>query len=172
MTRLEELEQEIDKEVEKFRLEINKFKVEIEKLKKEVELEELKESKKESKWKPIKEGEIYCFRTVTGVVKEWTYYNNQEHNYIIENQPIFKTKSECARYWHFMDTVKEKSYEFSKEEWEDGDVSKWRIDYEDERFITSEWCSMRVIGGIYFKSRNEAQYIIDNFKDELMEYWI
>jgi hypothetical protein len=171
MTRIEELEQSIDEAVEKFRLEINKHKAEIEKLKKEVALAELKESKKEGKWKP-QNGDECHYRKHWGGFDYYIWEDTDTDNYMYKNIPMFPTREACEKYWHFMDTVKEKSYEFSKEEWEDGNVSKWRIDYEDERFITSEWCSMRVIGGIYFKSRNDAQYIIDNFKDELMEYWI
>lgn len=137
-------------------------------------LAELKESKKEGKWKPTKEGEIYYCRTVTGVVMAWSYYDNQEHNYIIENQPIFKTKSECERYWNFMDTVKEKSYEFSREELEDTHIDKYFIkyDFDNKEFAVDGHRFTKVFNAPYFKTEEDAQYIIDNFKDELMEYWI
>ena len=90
-------------------------------------LAELKESKKE-KWKPEK-GEEYWFRGTDcdylgrqnkGAYDEWR----------INHLPIFKTDRECRKYWHFMDTVKEKSYEFSKEEWEDNSFYKYEIYYD------------------------------------------
>ena len=169
MTKIEEIEQKLNELERELKNTVNAIE---ENIGNEIDnlrgaLVELKESKKEGKWKPKECDEIW-FRNMTGKAS-YLYY---QEGIDIKSNLVFPTKEECERYWHFMDTVKEKSYEFSKEEWEDGDVSKWRIDYEAERFITSEWCSMRVIGGIYFKSRNDAQYIIDNFKEELMEYWI
>ena len=52
----------------------------------------------------------------------------------------------------FKDTVKEKSYEFSDLEWRNDDIKHF--------------------GMVYFKDKESAQYIIDNFKEELMEYWL
>ena len=136
-------------------------------------LAELKESKKEGKWKP-KEGEDYWFRNSFGnnICETSTdcYIDRWRSNHMI----IFPTKEKCERYWHFMDTVKEKSYEFSKEEWENGDILKNFIHY-DSLYDTlkvdfEDIC--KSVGTIYFKTKEDAQYIIDNFKDELMEFWI
>ena len=134
-------------------------------------LAELKESKKE-KWKP-QIGEKYWFRSTDNFIG-WLIYNFQGDEWRINNLPIFPTEEECVRYWHFMDTVKEKSYEFSKEEWENQDINKYTIFY---RFQDKEWnigydWSTKFFGKIYFKTKEDAQYIIDNFKEELMEYWI
>ncbi len=137
-------------------------------------LAELKESKKE-KWKP-KATEEYWFRSDdTGEIENvFRYEGDDWDDYRVNNVPIFKTREECEKYWHFMDTVKEKSYEFSKEEWEDGDIiknfiyydslyDKWTVDFED---------ICKSFGTVYFKTKEDAQYIIDNFKEELMEYWL
>lgn len=168
MTRIEELEQSIDESVEKFRLEINKFKAEIENIK---ALAELKESKKE-KWKP-KDGETFWFRNFRGESESYVHEDFfTTDKWLINNLPIFSNKEECERYWHFMDTVKEKSYEFSEEEWEDEDIKKWRINCEKGIFTIDRWSSLRTIGAIYFKTESDAQYIIDNFKEELLKYWI
>ena len=170
MTRIEELEQSIDESVEKFRLEINKFKAEIEHIK---ALAELKESKKE-KWKP-KEGEEYWFRTTDNQIG-YRYYKigcvNDEWR--INNIPIFKTQLECEKYWHFMDTVKEKSYEFSKEEWDDDSLYKYHIRYQyyDKKIEVDSYTRTKIVGTIYFKTEEDAQYIIDNFKEELLKYWL
>ena len=111
MTRIEELEQIINETAEKFNKEINKFKAEIEHIK---ELAELKESKKESKRKPAM-SENYWFRNDYGDVDFCQWYDTDIVNWRYNNLPTFKTEEGCRRYWHFMDTVKEKSYEFSKE---------------------------------------------------------
>ena len=143
------------------------------------ELAELKESKKEGKWKPEK-GEEFWYRTSNGETM-WSSRGTADpfSEWKINNLPIFKTNEDCKRYWHFMDTVKEKSYEFSKEEWEDSSIEKHFIcrdydeyDEEEEVFVVLADEFYKHCGSIYFKTREDAQYIIDNFKDELMEYWI
>ena len=135
-------------------------------------LAELKESKKE-KWKP-QIGEKYWFRSTDNFIG-WLINNCQSDEWRINNIPVFPTKEECERYWHFMDTVKEKSYEFSKEEWEKGNrLLKYYIEFwtTENEFRVEKCAVTKGLGAIYFKSFNDAQYIIDNFKDELMEYWI
>ena len=137
------------------------------------ELAELKESKKEGKWKP-KHNEEYWFVNSSGDVVCWVYENNTVSGWQVENLPVFPTKEACEKYYRFMDTVKEKSYEFSKEEWEDKVMPKWRIDYlfNVKKFKVDNTYSIYSTGTIYFKSKEDAQYIIDNFKEELMTYWL
>lgn len=139
-------------------------------------LEELKESKKEGKWLP-KEHEKFWFRDTAGD-SCYCYYakGKSNHDWKINNLPIFPTKEACERYWYFMDIVKEKSYEFSKEEWNNVTLEKYHIvcdyGYSVKKFIIQMNYQYKVLGTIYFKTEEDAQYIIDNFKDELMEYWI
>ena len=139
-------------------------------------LAELKESKKEAKnlkWKPTY-GDDYWFRNVSGSfeISNWEDDDIDAGRY--KNIPLFMTEEECKRYWHFMDTVKGKSYEFSKEEWEDKVMPKWRIDYlfNVKKFKVDNTYSIYSTGTIYFKSKEDAQYIIDNFKEELLKYWL
>ena len=141
-------------------------------------LAELKESKKEGKWKPELD-KLYWYRGDEGINLFDTWENDETDEWRRKNLKIFETEEACERYWHFMDTVKEKSYEFSKEEWEDDAIEKIYICHdfdkfneEDEDFIVLEDVDYKHCGSIYFKAREDAKYIIDNFKDELMEYWI
>ena len=133
-------------------------------------LAELKESKKEGKWKP-KDGEIYWYRNSFGQI---CYETEGNEEWQTKNIPIFKNCETCKRYWCFMDTVKEKSYEFSKEEWENVDIPKFIVkrNYEKDYFEVGCFQSIKYFNTTYFKTEEDAQYIIDNFKDELMEYWI
>ena len=73
-----------------------------------------------------------------------------------------------------MDTVKEKSYEFSKEEWAKCSIEKYYIyrDFRNDTLHIAYDCNCGGLNGIYFKDKESAQYIIDNFKDELMEYFL
>ena len=137
-------------------------------------LAELKESKKEGKWKP-KSAEEYWFRnTDKGEIESICRYEGDDwDDWRVNNISIFKTEEECRRYWNFMDTVKEKSYEFSKEEWERED-NKYMIayDFDFESFYVDSVLNRKYFGEIYFKEKSDAQYIIDNFKEELMEYFV
>lgn len=153
MTKIEELEQKLN-ECQK-------------------ELAELKESKKEGKWKPEYKNK-YWIRDDGGEIGFDVWDNHEIDIWRYNNLPIFPTKEECERYWHFMDTVKEKSYEFSELDWRDDDIAKWVVEYDyltnqlragDHRYI-------KHFGLVYFKNEEEAKYIIDNFKDELMEYFV
>ena len=152
MTKIEELEQKLN-ECQK-------------------ELAELKESKKECKWKPV-EKEQYWYRSTDGKIYTDFWSNHIYDEFRYKHTPIFKTEEECERYWRFMDTVKEKSYSFSEEEWEDDEVDKLVIyyDYTRKEFgVTCTWVC-KYLGEIYFKNEADAKYIIDNFKEELLEYW-
>lgn len=138
-------------------------------------LAELKESKKEGKWKP-NYGDYYWWRDTWGEFKTAQFTNKETLQWRYNNIPMFPTKEICEKYWHFMDTVKEKSYEFSKEEWDNVTLEKYHIvcdyGYSVKKFIIQMNYQYKVLGTIYFKTEEDAQYIIDNFKDELMEYWI
>ena len=136
-------------------------------------LAELKESKKENsgKWKP-KENEDYYYRDTDETIIHDSWKGSRYDEVIYKNTLLFKTAGECERYWHFMDTVKEKSYEFSKEEWTKFNCAKWYIRKIDKRICVDCLFSENCYGAIYFKTEEDAQYIIDNFKEELMEYFV
>ena len=171
MTKIEELEQRLEV-MEKVTKAYGIFKEEVEQLQKA--LAELKESKKEGKWKPV-HGERYFFRDTFAEVDFFTYEaDNESDIWRVNNLPVFKTKEECEQYWHFMDTVKEKSYEFSKEEWESHNIGKYTIYYVFNRkeFGVDRSMDIRYFGEVYFKTEEDAQYIIDNFKEELLKYWL
>ena len=171
MTKIEKLEQRLEV-MEKVAKAYGIFKEEVEQLQKT--LAELKESKKEGKWKP-KDGEKYWFRNVRGESESYIHEDFfSTDKWLINNLPIFKTKEECEKYWHFMDTVKEKSYEFSKEEWKTWGIKKYSIfyNYKNASLEVGDEYVTRDFGKTYFKDKADAQYIIDNFKEELMEYWL
>lgn len=139
------------------------------------ELAELKESKKENvgKWKPV-EKEQYWYRNTDGKIYTDFWSNHIYDEFRYKHTPIFKTEEECERYWRFMDTVKEKSYSFSEEEWEDESIAKYLIEYYylDKEFCVEQTWHYKELGTIYFKDEADAKYIIDNFSEELKEYWL
>lgn len=63
----------------------------------------------------------------------------------------------------------ENSGSFSKDEWEDVDISKYYFcyDYEDCNIIISYYNTGRDFGQVYFRSEEIAQKAIDTFKEDL-----
>ena len=119
-------------------------------------LAELKESKKEGKWKPSQD-EKFWYRSNAGIiVGEWFDECSVAQVWKINNIPVFKTKEECERYWHFMDTVKEKSYEFTADEWKNNEIKKYTIYYNFLRgeFATTYISDSKFLGEIYFKEKS------------------
>ena len=171
MTKIEELEQKINEASSGFEFVINEIRKELVSYKTQ---KELKESKKEGKWKPFHYEEYYV-KDVCNDILRFTWCDTDIDNWRYNNIPIFKTKSECERYWHFMDTVKEKSYEFTELDWRrNDDIEKWVIEYNylTDQLRASDHRYTKRFGLVYFKDKESAQYIIDNFKDELMEFFV
>lgn len=171
MTKIEELEQKLREASSGFEFVINEIRKELVCYKTQ---KELKESKKEGKWKPTV-GEKYWFKNDYGE-SNWSVrkYGDLYDEWRLKNIPLFPTKEACERYWHFMDTVKEKSYSFSEEEWEDESIAKYLIEYYylDKEFCVEQTWHYKELGTIYFKDEADAKYIIDNFSEELKEYWL
>ena len=171
MTKIEELEQKLNEASSGFEFVINEIRKELVCYKTQ---KELKESKKENvgKWKP-QIGEEYWFKNDIGKVSHSTYMCSVDECRA-NSVPLFKTQEQCERYWRFMDTVKEKSYEFTGLNWKNDDFIKYSISYDFElgEFNINETGVIKYFGEVYFKTKTDAQYIIDNFKDELMEYWL
>ena len=74
-----------------------------------------------------------------------------------------------------MDTVKEKRYELTELDWRrNDDIEKWVIEYNylTDQLRASNHRYTKRFGLVYFKDKESAQYIIDNFKDELMEFFV
>ena len=189
MTKIEELEQKLNEMNEGLEVGIKKFQEQITDFNNELriakedflgelnecqkELAELKKSKKEDKWKPV-EKEQYWYRDADGKIYTDFWSNHIYDEFRYKHTPIFKTEEECERYWHFMDTLKEKSYSFSREEFENHNIRKHIIYYDFERkcFDIDRSINIKYFGEIYFKTEESAQYIIDNFSKELKEYWL
>lgn len=135
-------------------------------------LAELKESKKEGKWKPAL-NKLYWYRGDEGINLFDTWENDEIDEWRRKNLKIFETEEQCEKYWKFMDTVKEKSYEFTVNDWKKHD-GKFYIYYNGiiGKFIVGGEGIRKNLGTIYFKTATDAQYIIDNYEEELMKYFL
>ena len=154
MTKIEELEQKV-KELSE-------------------EIEQLKNQEKGvcSRFVP-KEDEKFWVINMWGKA-DWFVWNDKDdaNKYLLDNSPLFPTKEEAERYLKFKQELAKRRWLVTEEEWEDDEVDKLVIyyDYTRKEFgVTCTFC--KYLGEIYFKNEADAKYIIDNFKDELLEYW-
>ena len=124
----------------------------------------------EIKWK-LEEGEEYWARDTYGEITG-SLRRKGFDDWKVRNVPVFRTKKECERYWNFKDEVRRVSHVFNKEDWEDIGTMKWYISIVDGTLMVSEMKCTNVYGAVYFETKDDAQYIVDNFEEELMEYWL
>lgn len=150
--------QELEEQIKVLQEEIEKMKV-------------AEKEKKSSKWKP-KVGERYYFISNSGNVDWLTWYDDDFDVWRYNNMPIFQTEAECEQYKKFREDVKTRSYEFNEEEWEDINIQKYFIyfsyAYKNHK-IASDLSGMS-FSKIYFKTEEDAQYIIDTYPEELRKW--
>lgn len=153
---------DIDKKIEDLRKEFNN---KIEELKREYGIEKSKKfiPKERETYYYINQMFKVCFTrnemTVTDI--EFLKYNK-----------VFKTKEQAQEYADYLKARKEYSYEFSKEEWENENMSKYGIyyDYDVEDIDVEIWGTCRNIGQIFFKTEAQAQAFIDKYKKQILKF--
>ena len=134
---------------------------------------EVIENEEQGKWKP-QYGERYWYRDDAGWFRSDEYEPGDVMEWRFAYVPVFQTKEECEKYWEFRDALKEKRYEFSDEEFDDIDITKFYIEYshgDKNVYVANTW-HYKSLGMIYFKTREDAHYIIDNYREELLKYWL
>lgn len=136
------------------------------------EINKLKSEETPIKWKPGI-GEVYYFITNEGEIiwSDWDGDDIDKWRY--NNMKIFKTKEECEKYKKFIEDVNKHKWEFTEEEWEDDDY-KYSIgyDYEFNHCDIVNCISVKELGCVYFKTEEDAQYIIDNYEEEILKGWL
>lgn len=157
-------------------------KEEIERLSKE--LEELharldnviKEYEEESKeWKP-ELGEDYYFvmQDEEGdyYIKDYEYDDDGYDEKVMKSYKVFKTRAEAQEYADYLKAIAERTYKFSKEEWEDDTLLKWNIKYiNEDKFFDIENCwTTNCFNKFTFKTHEEAQAFIDEYGDKILKY--
>lgn len=134
----------------------------------ERELKELENKK----WKP-KDGERYYVIDITGVVSD--RFNNfitvTDSALAIGN--CFKTEEEAefaVERLKVLEELKEFSYEFSDEEWNDLFIDKYFICYDcSKSYINISYAHKLKIANIYFKTREAARKAIDKIGEERLK---
>lgn len=149
MTKIEELEQKVKELVE--------------------EIEWLKNQQKKtvcSRFIP-KIGDEYWHVSSIGEVYNCNWENNKFDQYKIANMPLFRTKSEVERYLEFKQELAKRRWIVTEEEWEHKEIYKYYIAKANREFYADYCNALNRVGTIYFKTKEDTQYMIDNFEDIL-----
>lgn len=152
---------DIDKKIEEL---IKEFDERIKKLKREYK-------GKNEKWIPEDREQYYFLDEELDV--NWNYFcNDDTDEAILKYSKIFKTEEEAQEYADYLEARKKYSYEFSKEEWGNENMSKYGIyyDYDVEDIDVEIWGTCRNIGQIFFKTEAQAQAFIDKYKKQILKF--
>ena len=148
MTKIEELEQKV-KELSE-------------------EIEQLKKQEKVVHSRFIPEiGDKYWYVSSMGMIYNCNFENNIFEQYKIANSPVFRTEEEAKRYLEFKQELTKRRWLVTEEEWEDDNILKYYIEMEKDEIAVEFGNVYRKVGTIYFKTRESAQYMVDNFEDIL-----
>ena len=132
------------------------------------EIEQLKKQEKVVHSRFIPEiGDKYWYVSSMGMIYNCNFENNIFEQYKIANSPVFRTEEEAKRYLEFKQELTKRRWLVTEEEWEDADVNKYYIQTAENEIGVDYSNAYREVGTIYFKTREDAQYMIDNFEDIL-----
>lgn len=150
--------QEILNEIEKMENKLADFKQEL--------------NKTEEEWIPEYNEEYYFYNKDKEEIHSEYWTNRFIDNRRLKNKVIFKTEAEAQRYADYQKAKEKYSYEFSNEEWEDINLNKYFIFYDNEikEIDVSNNNYWKCLGLIYFETRYKAQEFIDKYKDEILEF--
>lgn len=124
------------------------------------------------RWKP-KRGEKYYFLADCGSSCLCTWLDDERDDWRYNNLKLFKTEEECEQYRKFIEDVNKYKWEFTDEDWEQ-DNYKYLIcyDYGFDCYGIDNCIDEKEFGCVYFKTEEDAQYIIDNYKEEILKGWL
>lgn len=142
-----------------------------EKLQKVIKQFEAVETEEESKeWKPV-ENEKYWFVDLEGKVN-WNINNSEYDKNLINYTKIFKTQAEAQEYANYLKAIAERTYKFSKEEWEDVKLEKYCIYYNGSKkeLVADEWYKDNYFCKFTFKTKEEAKDFIAEYGSMILKY--
>lgn len=139
----------------------------------------IKEFKKNSKPKTIynlRYGDKYYAINCDGAISTITFLNSSTDERIINGGNAFLTYKEAeyeVKCREVYTQLKKYSYDFSYEEWENGNILKYFPIYAaDQNYIKINSCYYLNCSALYFKTRKDAQLAIDEVgKENIIKYY-
>lgn len=142
----------------------------MEELRKQMEELQSKLDELENKtWRP-KYDEEYWFIDIGGDVNNNYYYDEQIDNKIIANNKIFKTEDEALKYKEYLDDIKKYTYKFTREEWNNGGITKYSIECYEDGFDINYWNLSNDFYKFTFKTKEEAEEFLNKHRDNILKY--
>ena len=132
----------------------------------------IKQFEEESKeWKP-KYNERYFFVNNANDIHSEDFQEDDYDYLIIKYNKVFPTEKEAQEYADYLKAIAERTYKFSKEEWEDAEIKKYYLVYDgDIKAIVCDYTfTWREFNKFTFKTKEEAQAFIDEFGDKILNY--
>lgn len=134
------------------------------------EIEKLKNGNA-TRWEP-KEYERYWYIDDSKDIYNsfWSEDEVDKWRKIINN--IFKTEEEAKEYRDYLEAKSEYTYEFSQEEWEDADITKWALYYDYSRKqISITWCiTKKYFEKLNFKTEEKAEEFLNKYKKQIEKF--
>lgn len=131
----------------------------------EVELKELE--KQENQELELEYGDDYWFvNTDTMHIDNDIWHDTLEDDIRLKHKVIFKTSDEAEEYLEYLQAKEKAMNEFSKAEWENKLIEKWRFyyDYEYNDFRVVDAYAAKHINGMYFRTKESAQEFINKYE--------
>lgn len=162
--------EEVKKEIEKIKEMINYYEAQLGLNKQvknglEAELEEL-EKQESQEWKPQMH-EKYYYIDLDTIDIQWSNWDNDNvDNIRLQRKIIFKTEAEAEEYLEYLKAKEKAMNEFSKEEWGDTGIFKYRfcINCSTRKFEIILETLSREFNALYFRQRHEVQEFIDKYE--------
>lgn len=130
----------------------------------EAELEELEQEEQE--WKPQKDEKYWLIDLDYMTIKNVCWSNDNLDNIRLQHKVIFKTEAEAEEYLEYLKAKEKAMNEFSKEEWENTGIFKYRfcINCSTKKFVITLEALSREFNALYFRQRHEVQEFIDKYE--------
>lgn len=114
---------------------------------------------------------FFCVANTYEVI-EILYISDEYDELLIKYNKVFKTRTEAQEYADYLKAIAERTYKFSKEEWENENLIKYTFIYNHskKRFETHGYCYCNLFMKFTFKTKEEAQAFIDEYGSMILKY--
>lgn len=142
-------------------------------------IEEFKKNRKHKTIYNLRDGDKYYAINCDGAISTITFLNSSTDERIINSGNAFLTYKEAeyeVKCREVYTQLKKYSYDFSYEEWKNGNILKYYIFRytvnKSEDRVSIDWFSSCNYSQLYFKTRENAQLAIDEVgKENIIKYY-
>lgn len=161
------LQEKINELEEKFGAEVSNLSEKLDKEIRELRLEVEQEENQE--WVPDRQEEYWYVDLDTIEIINALWTNDRWDNGRLQHKVIFKTRAEAEEYLEYLKAKEKAMNEFSKEEWGDTGIFKYRfcINCSTRKFEIILETLSREFNALYFRQRHEVQEFINKYEKYL-----